>query len=116
MKEAFSFGTYDSEGNNNTLEEYGVPHNRAEHYTDALRAGEIVLLADTDAPKGIDLSEVNEEVFENEKINVEEETKEIEHEHISNIETSETKKLSDSITPKIMLMICVKRVEVITTN
>ena len=68
-----------------------VPHNRAEHYTDALRAGEIVLLADTDAPKGIDLSEVNEEVFENEKINVEEETKEIEHEHISNIETSESK-------------------------
>lgn len=99
VKEAFSFGTYDSEGNNNTLEEYGVPHNRAEHYTDALRAGEIVLLADTDAPKGIDLSEVNEEVFENEKINVEEETKEIEHEHISNIETSESKKLSDSITP-----------------
>ena len=66
VKEAFSFGSYDSEGNS-TLEEYGVPHDRAEHYTEALRAGEIVLLADTDAPKQSELSEVNEEIIENGK-------------------------------------------------
>lgn len=63
VKEAFSFGTYESDGSN-TLQEYGVPQDRVEHYTEALKAGEIVLLADTDAPKQSELSEVNEDIIE----------------------------------------------------
>ncbi|GEK90870.1 general stress protein [Alkalibacterium kapii] len=109
VKEAFSFGTYDSEKDNDTLIEYGVPHNRLDQYTEALKAGEIVLLADTDAPKQSELSEVNEEVLENDGINPEneklltdksaEETKALDHTHVSNTETTESKHLDDSVTP-----------------
>ncbi|SFC72625.1 Heat induced stress protein YflT [Alkalibacterium subtropicum] len=113
VKEAFSFGTYDSEGSSATLEEYGVPHDRADHYAEALKAGEIVLLADTDAPKESELSEVNEDIIENgerEDIMTEkkdapidevnsEEPEAIKTKNTNGVETSENKKVEDSVDP-----------------
>lgn len=66
IKDTFSFGSYDSEASHSVLEDYGVPHGRAEHYMDALRDGEMVLLADTDAPKNNELSNLNEEMINEE--------------------------------------------------
>lgn len=66
IKDTFSIGAYDSNASHSVLEEYGVPHDKAEHYMDALRDGEIVLLADTDAPKHNDLSNLNEEMIDEE--------------------------------------------------
>ncbi|WP_208559642.1 general stress protein [Marinilactibacillus kalidii] len=62
IKETLSFGTYDSDEAHNSLEEHGVPHEIAEHHIEALEDGEIVLLADSDAPKKSTLSEVNKNV------------------------------------------------------
>lgn len=113
VKEAFSFGTYDSEGSSTTLEEYGVPHDRADHYTEALKAGEIVLLADTDAPKQSELSEVNEEIIENgeredimtdkketpiDEVNSEE-PEAIKDKNTNGVETSENKEVNGSVDP-----------------
>lgn len=66
IKDTFSIGAYDSDASHSVLEEYGVPHDKAEHYMDALRDGEMVLLADTDAPKHTDLSNLNEEMIDEE--------------------------------------------------
>lgn len=113
VKEAFSFGTYDSDENGSTLEHYGVPHDRAEHYMDALREGEIVLLADTDAPKQADLSEVNEEIIIDEErennmtdnkkhpadeVNSEE-TEAITNKKPSDVKTSENEDIEESVDP-----------------
>ena len=67
IKETFSFGSYDSEASHSILEDYGVPHDRAEHYMDALQEGEIILLANSDAPRTIELSEVNEDIVKEER-------------------------------------------------
>ncbi|WP_423189392.1 general stress protein [Alkalibacterium sp. f15] len=113
VKEAFSFGSYDSDENNSTLEKYGVPHDRSDHYMDALKDGEIVLLADTDAPKQGDLSEVNEDIIvneEREKIMTEkqnnpinevnsEESEAIVDKKPSDVDTSENKDLNESVDP-----------------
>lgn len=113
VKEVFSFGTYDSQEGHSTLEEYGVPHDRADHYTDALKDGEIVLLADTDAPKKSTLSEVNEEIIEDkesektmtennsnpiDEVNSEEEEA-IKNKKPSNVETSENQDINESVDP-----------------
>lgn len=66
IKDTFSIGAYDSNASHSVLEDYGVPHDKAEHYMDALRDGELVLLADTDAPKHTDLSDLNEEMIDEE--------------------------------------------------
>lgn len=66
IKDTFSIGAYDSEASHSVLEDYGVPHDKAEHYMDALRDGEMVLLADTDAPKHTNLSHLNEEMIDKE--------------------------------------------------
>lgn len=66
IKDTFSIGSYDSDAAHSVLEEYGVPHDKAEHYMDALRDGEMVLLADTDAPKHTDLSNLNGEMIDEE--------------------------------------------------
>lgn len=63
IKETLSFGTYDSEEAHNALETHGVPHGIAEHHIDALTEGEIVLLADTDAPKHSNMSDLNKNVI-----------------------------------------------------
>lgn len=111
IKEAFSFGTYDSEENASTLEQYGVPHDRADHYMDALRDGEIVLLADTDAPRQTSLSEVNEEIIlEKERENnmtdknnhpadevVSEEAEAVTDKKPSDVETSENENIDESV-------------------
>ncbi|SFJ85191.1 Heat induced stress protein YflT [Marinilactibacillus piezotolerans] len=65
IKETLSFGTYDSKEAQNALEIHGVPHNIAEHHLKALTEGEIVLLADTDAPKHSKLSNLNKNVTNN---------------------------------------------------
>lgn len=65
IKETLSFGTYDSKEAQNSLEIHGVPHNIAEHHLKALTEGEIVLLADTDAPKHSKLSNLNKNVTNN---------------------------------------------------
>lgn len=70
IKETFSFGSYDSEASHSVLEDYGVPHDRAEHYMDALHEGEIILLANSDAPRTTELSEVNEEIVKKERIDM----------------------------------------------
>lgn len=62
IKETLSFGTYDSEEAHNVLEAHGVPHDIAEHHLNALTDGDIILLADTDAPKYSKLSNVNKNV------------------------------------------------------
>jgi len=113
VKEAFSFGTYEGGENQSGLEEYGVPHDRSEHYMEALRDGEIVLLADTDAPKHNGLSEVNGEIIEdkgsdehmtdekNTSINEVDsaEPEAIKSKDHSNLETSENKDLKESVDP-----------------
>lgn len=66
IKDTFSIGSYDSDAAHSVLEEYGVPHDKAEYYMDALRDGEMVLLADTDAPKHTDLSNLNGEMIDEE--------------------------------------------------
>lgn len=68
IKEALSFGSYHSEEAENTLEKHGVTHERSDHYLEALQEGEIVLLANTDAPSHLKLSDINEEIV-NEKEN-----------------------------------------------
>lgn len=65
IKETLSFGTYDSEEAHNVLEAHGVPHEIAEHHIDALTDGEIVLLANTDAPKHPKMSDLNKDVINN---------------------------------------------------
>lgn len=64
IKESFSFGSYNSNDNGTSLEDYGVTSEHSDHYTDALRDGDFILLADTDAPKYSGLSEVNEDVID----------------------------------------------------
>lgn len=64
MKEALSFGTYHSEEAENALEKHGVSHDLADHYIEALQSGELVLLANTDAPSEPDLSEITEEIID----------------------------------------------------
>ncbi|OJF92642.1 general stress protein [Alkalibacterium sp. 20] len=113
VKEAFSFGSYDSEDNDSTLEKYGVPSERADHYMDALKDGEIVLLADTDAPKQGDLSEVNEDIIVDEEreqsmtdkqnnpideVNSEE-SEALTDKKPSDVDTSENKNLNESVDP-----------------
>ena len=111
IKEAFSFGMYDSEENASTLEQYGVPHDRADHYMEALRDGEIVLLANTDAPRQTSLSEVNEEIIlEKERENnmtdknnhpadevVSEEAEAVTDKKPSDVETSENENIDESV-------------------
>ncbi|MCC5894804.1 MAG: general stress protein [Alkalibacterium sp.] len=67
IKDTFSFGSYDSQASHSLLEDYGVPHDQAEHYMDALKEGEIILLANSDAPRSTELSEVNEEIVMEER-------------------------------------------------
>lgn len=67
IKDTFSFGSYDSKASHSVLEDYGVPHNQADHYMGALKDGEIILLANTDAPRSTELSEVNEEIVAKER-------------------------------------------------
>lgn len=69
IKEALSFGSYHSEEAENTLEKHGVTHELSDHYLEALQEGEIILLANTDAPSHPELSDINEEIV-NEKENV----------------------------------------------
>ncbi len=64
IKDTFSFGSYNSNDNGTELEDYGVASLHSDHYTDALRDGDFILLADTNAPKHAGLSEVNEEVID----------------------------------------------------
>lgn len=117
IKETLSFGTYDSDEAHNSLEEHGVPHEIAEHHIEALQAGEIVLLANSDAPSHTELSEVNKNVTNEEndqdmKDNhtnpIEEESKEVdavtnEQKDVkpTDVNTSETdpKNMSGSIDP-----------------
>lgn len=113
IKDTFSFGSYDSQASHSILEDYGVPHEQAEHYTDALKDGEIILLANTDAPRSIELSEVNEKIVVKERnhmsdkknkpvdeVNSEEENA-IKHnnEDDKSVETSETENVEKSIDP-----------------
>ncbi|MFC6465472.1 hypothetical protein ACFP65_10895 [Marinilactibacillus sp. GCM10026970] len=117
IKETLSFGTYDSDEAHNSLEQHGVPHEIAEHHIEALQAGEIVLLANSDAPSHKKLSEVNKNVTNEEndqdmKDNhtnpIEEESKEVdavtnEQNDVkpTDVDTSETdsKNMSGSIDP-----------------
>lgn len=62
IKETLSFGTYNSQETQSAIEEHGVPHDVAEQHMDALTEGDIVLLADTDAPKSGKLSDLNKEM------------------------------------------------------
>jgi hypothetical protein len=66
MKETLSFGTYQSSEAENALEKHGVTNGLADHYIDALKSGELVLLANTDAPREPELSELNETIIEEE--------------------------------------------------
>lgn len=67
IKETLSFGTYHSSEAENALEKHGVTHELADHYLDALQEGEIVLLANSDAPTQGELSEVNGEIIDEEE-------------------------------------------------
>ncbi|GAA0353071.1 hypothetical protein GCM10008932_02640 [Alkalibacterium iburiense] len=64
IKDTFSFGSYNTKEDSQTLEQYGVPQERSEDFMDALKDGEIILLANTDAPANNELSQVNNEVVE----------------------------------------------------
>ncbi|WP_027108820.1 general stress protein [Lacticigenium naphthae] len=67
IKETLSFDQYSSNDSDSLLTEFGVNEERAEHFNEALEAGEIILLVDSNAPKKIDeLSSVNEEVMDGE--------------------------------------------------
>lgn len=118
IKDSFSFGSYNKKEESETLENYGVPHERSEHYMDALKDGEIILLANSDAPAHNELSQVNNEVVDDERmtnmdknnrpideVNTEEEeaikNKESNDNQPSNVETSETdtENMTDSIDP-----------------
>ena len=118
IKDTFSFGSYNKKEESETLENYGVPHERSEHYMDALKDGEIILLANSDAPAHNELSQVNNEVVDDERmtnmdknnrpideVNTEEEeaikNKESNDNQPSNVETSETdtENMTDSIDP-----------------
>lgn len=67
VKETLSFGTYHSEEAENALEKHGVTHDLADHYIEALKSGELVLLANSDAPANPELSELNETIIEEEE-------------------------------------------------
>lgn len=118
IKETLSFGTYDSKEAQNTLEAHGVPHDIAEHHLKALTEGEIVLLADSDAPKHSKLSKLNKNVTNNKETDNDMVDKnenpidEVNSEEVSaiknnneakpsDVETSETddKNMTDSIDP-----------------
>lgn len=75
IRETFSFNSYDSKASHSVLEEYGVSHEQSRHYMDALRDGEIILLAHTDAPSNTELSGLNEEILEEESENMNSENK-----------------------------------------
>lgn len=65
LKEALSFGTYNSDEAHSALEELGVTEELGEHFNEALEEGEIILLKNSDAPRSLNhLSEVNREVIE----------------------------------------------------
>lgn len=115
IKDTFSFGSYDSKASHSILEDYGVPHDQADHYMDALKEGEIILLADSDAPKSTELSEVNEEIVMKERNDMVDNNKENqpldevnseEEDAIKNkdnnpedVKTSESKQTTESIDP-----------------
>ncbi|MFO8069569.1 MAG: general stress protein [Alkalibacterium sp.] len=99
VKEVFSFGSYNSEENHSILEQYGVPHDRANHYIDALKDGEIILLADTDAPKQGNLSEVNENIIadkEREKNMTDKQNNPVDEVNTEELEALKNKKPSDA--------------------
>lgn len=121
IKDTFSFGSYNTKEESQTLEQYGVPHEKSEQFMDALKDGEIVLLANSDAPANNELSQVNNEVVEEDErmINMDKNNKPIDEvnteeeeaiqskdsqqdkEKPSNVDTSETDKgnMGDSIDP-----------------
>lgn len=115
IKDTFSFGSYDSQASHSTLEDYGVPHDQADHYMDALKEGEIILLANSDAPRSTELSEVNEDIVVKERndmvdnnkenqpldeVNSEEEDAiKNEDKDPKNVKATETKETGESIDP-----------------
>ncbi|EXJ22631.1 Topoisomerase IV subunit A [Alkalibacterium sp. AK22] len=103
IRETFSFNSYDSNASHSVLEEYGVSHEQSIHYMDALRDGEIILLAHSDAPSNTELSDLNEEILEEEQEKMEDNKQTHRQENVDpkKVRTSETDKenLSDEIDP-----------------
>lgn len=98
IKETFSIDSYDSEHSTSILKEYGVPHEKAEHYMDALRDGEMVLLANSDAPKHTDLSSLNEKMIDEENQEMTENNNQ--HKAVDEVNTEEERAIKDKQTKK----------------
>lgn len=98
IKETFSFGAYDSQEDVATLENFGVPQERSEDYMDALRDGEIILLANSDAPANNGLSELNKEVILNEERRMDKMEKN--NEPIDEVNTKEEEAIKNKENPK----------------